>query len=272
MKNAPFWIVDAFVGEVAGRILRGNPAAVVVLDEFACDEELQERAHEFNLSETAFVVRRGDDCEFDLRWFTPQVEVDLCGHATLAAAHALVDAGKLNPGQTARFATRSGVLEARVEDEGRIELDFPVQSVEECAVPMELHHALQLSHNPVLFCGRAGDDWLLRVEPRTLESLAPNFVRLQKFKTRGVIVTAQEPREEIDFASRFFAPRVGISEDPVTGSAHTKLAPFWAARLGKTKLQAVQLSERGGLLQLEVRGVRVGIAGKCHLRARGILC
>jgi len=273
VKNAPFWIVDAFVGHNRGRILRGNPAAVVLLPEFAPDEELQERANEFNLSETAFLVPRGE-LNFDLRWMTPQVEVDLCGHATLAAAHALVDAEKLKVGQSARFSTRSGVLEARAGNDERLELDFPIQSVSARAILPALRMALGLKVGEVLFCGRAADDWLVRVHPETLQSLRVDFKKMALVEGRGVIVTTHAPpgASDYDFASRFFAPRVGVNEDPVTGSAHTKLAPFWAARLGKTKLTALQLSERGGLLELEVRGVRVGIGGRCHLRARGVLC
>jgi len=273
MEETPFWVVDAFVGEVAGRILRGNPAAVVLFSQFPPDEILQERADEFNLAETAFVVPRGGG-SFDLRWFTPRVEVDLCGHATLAATAALCEAKLLFPKETARFQTRSGELRAFVREEGRIELDFPAQPVEECALPASLSAALRLRSDPILFCGRASDDWLLRVEPRTLANLRPDFGKLAKIEGRGVIVTAlpETPSEGADFYSRFFAPRMGINEDPVTGSAHTKLAPFWAARLGKTRLSAIQSSERGGRLELELRGERVAIAGRCRVRARGHLC
>ncbi len=271
MRTAPFWSVDAFVGALGSRVLRGNPAAVVLLDCFPEDGAMQERASEFNLSETAFVVSRGD-CEFDLRWFTPEVEVDLCGHATLAAAFALLDAAQLQEGQTARFETRSGELKALVEGE-RIELDFPVQSVEECALPDELRAALQMEKWKIGFCGRAADDWLLLVQRVELEQARPDFPALAQLDARGVILTAlpEWPEENVDFLSRFFAPRLGVDEDPVTGSAHTKLAPFWAARLGKTKMNAVQLSDRGGQLGLEVRGQRVAIAGRCALRARGML-
>ncbi len=272
MELAPFWIVDAFVGTWQGRTLRGNPAAVVLLSEFACDEELQERANEFHLAETAFVVPRGAGA-FDLRWMTPLTEVNLCGHATLAAARALLDAGLLRDGETARFATRSGELSARVDGE-RVELDFPAQEVEECATPSSLRAALGLLSEPILFCGRAGEDWLLRIEPTSWKNLRPNLAKLGAIPARGIIVTSQPeaPAGETDFISRFFAPRVGIPEDPVTGSAHCALAPFWAARLGKQHLNAVQLSARGGALQLEVRGERVSIAGLCALRARGRLC
>lgn len=273
MEETPFWMVDAFVGEIAGRELRGNPAAVVLRSQFPPDEEMQERADEFNLAETAFVVPRGPH-NFDLRWFSPRVEVDLCGHATLAATAALCEAKLLFANQTAHFQTRSGELCAFVREEGSIELDFPAQDVEDCAMPGSLSAALRLQSDPVLFCGRASDDWLLRVEPNTLANLRPDFGKLAKIEGRGVIVTAlpESPNGETDFCSRFFGPRVGINEDPVTGSTHTKLAPFWAARLGKTRMNAVQFSGRGGRLELELRGERVAIAGRCRVRARGHLC
>jgi len=228
MEETPFWIIDAFVGEMAGRKLRGNPAAVVLLFQFAPDEVMQERAGEFNLSETAFVVPRGPH-NFDLRWFTPRVEVDLCGHATLAATAALCDAKLLFAGQTAHFQTRSGELRAFVREEGSIELDFPAQDVEECPMPEELRDALQMRDAEPWYCGRASDDWLIGVSHWRLEGAHPNFGRLAKVEARGVIVTAlpETHSEETDFTSRFFAPRVGIGEDPVTGSAHTVLSPFW---------------------------------------------
>ena len=180
MKNAPFWIVDAFVGHLAGRELRGNPAAVVLLDEWAPDAAMQERANEFNLAETAFVVPRGD-CAFDLRWMTPQVEVNLCGHATLAAARALLDAGRLDDGETARFATRSGELTAKIEG-ARIELDFPAQDVEERAMPEEIvlafgwEEARQARRFEKLYpCFRAGDDWLVSVHEVGVEICPSRF-------------------------------------------------------------------------------------------------
>lgn len=272
MKSAPFWILDAFSGEAFGRKLRGNPAAVVLLDEFGSDGQLQERADEFNLSETAFVVRRGGE-EFDLRWFTPQTEVDLCGHATLAATAALFDARKLDVGQTARFFTRRGMLKALAHNE-KIELDFPIQTVEECEMPIEL--ARMFGFNPngrTETCFRAGDDWLICVHQALLENARPDFAALVQLDARGVILTSQLewPDDEIDFLSRFFAPRVGINEDPVTGSAHCALAPFWSARLNKTRMKAVQLSPRGGLLEVEVRGERVALSGQFEVRAQGFL-
>jgi len=273
MEETPFWMVDAFVGESAGRKLRGNPDAVVLRSQFPPDEEMQERADEFNLAETAFVVPRGPH-NFDLRWFSPRVEVDLCGHATLAATAALYEAGLLSANQTAHFQTRSGELRAFVRENGSIELDFPAQDVEECPMPDELGVGLRMDDGQWWFCGRSSDDWLVGVLERQLEAVQPDFAALAQFNTRGIIVTAipEIDREDTDFYSRFFAPRMGINEDPVTGSAHTKLAPFWGARLGKTRMNAVQLSERGGRLELELRGARVAIAGRCRVRARGHLC
>jgi len=272
VQSSLFWIVDAFVGTLGPRELRGNPAAVVVLREFPPAAQLQEWANEFNLSETAFVVPLGDG-SFDLRWMTPQVEVDLCGHATLAATAALLDAGQLAVGETARFHTRSGELKSLAGRNNRPALDFPIQTVEECAMPAELRAALRMNDAHPWFCGRASDDWLVGVTPRELAEASPDFAALAKFEARGVILTAlpEGKAEAADFYSRFFAPRIGIGEDPVTGSAHTKLASFWAARLGKTKMNAVQLSKRGGRLQLELRGERVAMAGKCRIRAHGQL-
>lgn len=271
MNQATFWIVDAFIGALNGRILRGNPTAIVLLDEFGSEAEMLERANEFNLSETAFVVPSGDG-NFDLRWMTPQTEVDLCGHATLATARVLCDAGLLGMGATARFATRSGVLMAQVKKEG-IELDFPARTTKACAVPAKLRSGLGLDANEMLYCGWAGEDYIVRVAPERLETLRPDFKKLLAIEGRGVIVTTHAPpEEEYDFASRFFGPRAGVDEDPVTGSAHTALAPFWANRLGKKQLRAVQLSQRGGALQVEVRDARVSIIGQTHVRAVGRLC
>lgn len=269
-------MVDAFIGQISGRFLRGNPAAVVLLDDFEGDAQLQEWANEFNLSETAFVVPRGGG-NFDLRWFTPQAEVNLCGHATLAATRALQDAGQLNQGESARFATRSGLLTATLRDDP-IELDFPAQGCEPCAMPTPL--ALAFGWDPMqprfetsYPCFRAGDDWLVVVHHAELENARPDFGALKQLDGRGVILTSvpECPSEECDFLSRFFGPRVGIDEDPVTGSAHTALGPFWRERLGKSNLRAVQLSERGGYIELAVRGARVTIAGKADIRAQGHL-
>ena len=279
--SIPIFICDAFVGQLDGRVLRGNPAAVMILDSFRSDAWLQNVATEFNLSETAFLVQRADD-EWDLRWFTPTTEVDLCGHATLASSHAVWHSERAS-GDELKFHTRSGVVGARRSGESgendesgdQIALDFPVQPVKMTSAPPELIEAIGLrAHaDPVVAC-RAADDWLLKVASGRVETLSPNFAWLRELAAtqhwRGVIVTARAPRgANYDFCSRFFGAGAGIDEDPVTGSAHTKLAPFWANLLKKDELTAVQLSARGGLLHLKLRGERVVIAGRSEIRVRG---
>ena len=270
--SLPIFIADAFVGQLENRILRGNPAAVVILDEFRADDWLQNVAAEFNLSETAFLVRRTDD-EWNLRWFTPQTEVDLCGHATLASSHVVWQTERTSGGEL-QFHTRSGILGAQRDGEN-IALDFPVQPVKMTTAPPELLEAVGLrAHADPVVAYRAADDWLLKVACGRVETLRPNFALLRELavsqKWRGVIVTARAPRDVVyDFSSRFFASGAGIDEDPVTGSAHTKLAPFWAGLLKKDELTAVQLSARGGVLQLKLRGERVEIRGKAEIRVRG---
>ena len=268
----PVFICDAFVGQLEKRVLRGNPAAVMILDSFRSDAWLRDVAAEFNLSETAFLVGRAG-ADWDLRWFTPTLEVDLCGHATLASAHVLWESGRAR-GDEIKFHARSGVLGARkIGDE--IALDFPVQPVKMMSAPPELIEAvgLRAGADPVASY-RAADDWLFKIAGGRLETLAPNFVLLRELAAeqgwRGVIVTARAPRgAHYDFGSRFFGAGAGIDEDPVTGSAHTKLAPFWAGLLKKDELTAIQTSERGGLLQLKLCGERVEIAGQATIRVSG---
>ena len=265
----PIYIADAFVGQLDSRALRGNPAAVMLLDRTRPDDWLQEVAQEFNLSETAFPLPRADG-SWDLRWFTPQTEVDLCGHATLASAHVLWQSGRAQ-GDELKFHTRSGVLGARRTGD-EIALDFPVTPVKMTPAPPGLIEAVGLQNgaDPVA-CYRADDDWLLKVASGRVETLRPDFARLRELvEPLGVIVTARAPcGATYDFSSRFFASGAGIDEDPVTGSAHTKLAPFWAGLLKKDELTAVQLSARGGWLKLRVRGERVEIQGKAEIRVRG---
>ncbi len=270
--SLPVFIADAFVGQIENRILRGNPAAVMILDEFRDDDWLQNVAAEFNLSETAFLVQRADG-SWDLRWFTPTIEVDLCGHATLASAHVLWQSGRAQSDELT-FHTRSGELGARRSGD-EIALDFPVQSVKMTRAPPALIEAvgLRMGADPVA-AYRADDDWLFKVASGRVETLRPNFALLRELsaplKMRGVIVTARAPRgANYDFASRFFAPGAGIDEDPVTGSAHTKLAAFWGGLLKKDEMTAVQLSSRGGLLRLKLNGERVEIAGKAEVRVSG---
>ena len=270
------FICDAFVGTLIGqpesRVLRGNPAAVMFLDEFRSDDWLQNVASEFNLSETAFLVQRSDD-EWDLRWFTPTLEVDLCGHATLASSHAVWHDGRAR-GDELRFHTRSGVLGAR-RDGDKIALDFPAAPVQMTNAPPELLEAIGLrAHADPVAAYRASDDWVFKVASGRVETLQPDFARLRALAAlqgwRGVIVTARAARAaNYDFCSRFFGAGAGIDEDPVTGSAHTKLAPFWGKLLKKDEMTALQLSPRGGWLELKLRGERVEIAGRAAVRVSG---
>jgi PhzF family phenazine biosynthesis protein len=240
--------VDAF----ASRAFEGNPAAVCPLERWLDDALLQAIAAENNLSETAFVVPSGAD--FQLRWFTPVAEVDLCGHATLATAHVLFE-HLGHPGALIRFETRSGPLTVRRSD-GLLEMDFPARPPAPCAGPETLAAALGQLPLEVL----CADDYLAVFDSEeTVRALAPDFALLATLDRRGVIVTA--PGRDEDFVSRFFAPRLGIPEDPVTGSAHCTLAPYWAGRLGRSALSARQVSQRGGRVRCEVKGDRVLLAG-----------
>lgn len=280
---SPFSLVDAFVGTLSSsRELRGNPAAVLILDEkFAPNSFVDESARsawmqgvasEVNLSETAFLQARAAPDEWDLRWFTPQCEVDLCGHATLAAAHVLWERGLES--RAIRFHTRSGILAANRGENGEIELDFPVQSVQSAGAPPQLLHALGLKPfgDPVA-AFRAADDWLLMIGAHRIEELQPDFAQLKQLtiatNARGVIVTAKSLVPEYDFVSRFFAPALGVDEDPVTGSAHTKLAPFWSGLLHKTEMIGLQASARGGLVRVKLDGNRVMLGGQARTRMRG---
>ncbi|MCP4662099.1 MAG: PhzF family phenazine biosynthesis protein [bacterium] len=246
--------VDAFTHQP----FAGNPAAVCVLAQPVEERWMQLVAREMNLSETAFLTRR-DDGGFDLRWFTPRVEVELCGHATLASAHVLWEDGHLQPGEPARFFTRSGVLTATRRDDW-IELDFPSRPPEPVTMPAELSPALGVE---LQWVGKDQEDYLLEVDSEaTVRGLQPDFTRLESLSSRGFIVTSRADSPEFDFVSRFFAPAVGIPEDPVTGSAHCCLAPFWAERLGKSDLTGFQASERGGIVRVRPQGERVLIFGQ----------
>lgn len=254
--------VDAFTAQA----FRGNPAAVLVLPAEADSGWMQAVASEMNLSETAFVIPEGDG--FRLRWFTPRVEVDLCGHATLAAAHVLWESGTLAPSAAARFHTRSGLLTAtRLRD--WIELDFPAEFEEYCAAPLELTEALGVA---MQYVGRNRFDYLIEVEnERVLRDLEPNMAILESIPARGFIVTCQADGGEYDFVSRFFAPGLGVREDPVTGSAHCCLAPFWSIRLAKDAMVGYQASERGGVVRVTVQGDRVLLGGQAITVLRGEL-
>ena len=244
----PYYIVNAFTREPFG----GNPAGVCPLDAWLPEATMQAIAKENGLSETAFFVKR--ESHYDLRWFTPAVEVDLCGHATLASAHVLWAHCGFG-GTRLEFHTKSGPLFVTRRD-SRYELDFPAQVGEAVPAPTGLARALGMEPLEVI----ATDDLLVVAQDAALvASLQPDFGALGRLDARGVIVTAAGT--ECDFVSRFFGPGVGVDEDPVTGSAHCKLVPYWAERLGKSELHARQISERGGELFCELRGERVVIAG-----------
>jgi predicted PhzF superfamily epimerase YddE/YHI9 len=257
--------VDAFTDRAFG----GNPAAVCVLPGAADEGWMQRVASEMNLSETAYVHREGPDA-WRLRWFTPAAEVDLCGHATLATAHALWEGGHLPEGEPARFESRSGRLTATRGAGGWIELDFPAEP----AVAVELPEGERAAVGVPLRCaGRNRMDLLVELaDAAAVRGYRPDIGRLAEVPARGVIVTARgEPGSGYDFISRFFAPRLGVPEDPVCGSAHCALAPYWAERLGKSELVAYQASARGGVLRLRVAGDRVVLAGQAVTTLRGEL-
>jgi len=260
--GVPLLQIDAFSAEP----FAGNPAAVCLLETPARAVWMQQVAAEMNLSETAFVVPRGED--FDLRWFTPTLEVDLCGHATLASAHALWEMGRLERSSDARFHTRSGLLTATSADPW-IVLDFPARPAREAEAPSELLAALGCVP---LFVGRGGDDYVVMVGSEAeVRALAPDLRRLATVPVRGTIVTSAASTPDYDFVSRFFAPASGIDEDPVTGSAHCSLGPFWAARLGRSLLVGYQASARGGVVVVEVCGQRVRLRGQATTVFRGEL-
>jgi PhzF family phenazine biosynthesis protein len=246
------FVVDAF----SAVPFKGNPAAVCLTADPLSDEQMQLIAAEINLSETAFLVPLADG--FSLRWFTPKAEVTLCGHATLASAHTLWETRTLPADQPARFHTKSGVLTA-TQAGGWIDMDFPAEPVAESERPPVLADALGAA--PV-FVGRNRFDLFVEVASEdAVAGLRPNLGLLEQVDARGVVVTAAAGGG-FDFVSRCFYPRVGVPEDPVTGSAHAGLAPYWGAKLGRGELRARQASARGGVLRLRLRGDRVGIAGQ----------
>jgi PhzF family phenazine biosynthesis protein len=254
--------VDAF----AEKPFSGNPAAVCLLTGPEDDQWMQHLAQEMNLSETAFLLWQKDG--FDLRWFTPAVEVDLCGHATLASAHVLWEQDYLNPGEQARFHTRSGLLTADRRGDW-IELDFPAKPEEPADAPPHLIEALGIS---ATYTGKNDFDYLVEVESEEIvRNMKPDMALLAQITARGVMVTSRASSPGYDFVSRFFAPRVGINEDPVTGSAHCCLAPYWSKRLHKNEMVAYQASPRGGVLRVRIDGDRVKIAGQAVTVMRGEL-
>ncbi|MCK9399965.1 MAG: PhzF family phenazine biosynthesis protein [Bacteroidales bacterium] len=253
----PFYQVDAFTDRLFG----GNPAGVCPLDQWLADEVMQKIAIENNLSETAFFVKEDDG--FHIRWFTPKVEVNLCGHATLASAHVIFHHLGYSD-EMISFQSRSGILNVTKESDLLI-LDFPANKPQRTALPNDFVQSLNIT--PIQ-CYRGKEDYLLLYKSQQeIEALVPDFRRLEKIDVRAVIVTA--PGDKVDFVSRFFAPRVGVDEDPVTGSAHTVLIPFWAEKLGKTEMKALQLSRRGGSLFCRLRGDRVDIGGNAVTFLKG---
>ncbi len=257
MKSDPIELyqVDAFTN----RPFAGNPAAICLLDAPREDAWLQALAMEMNLSETAYPILR-EDGDFDLRWFTPVYEVDLCGHATLAAAHTLWETGRVERGTEIRFHTRSGVLLAHPSGEW-IELDFPAKNVVPAEPPAGLAEALGTE---IVYSGSNGMDLFVEVaDEATVRGLAPDMALLGQIETRGIGVTsAADEGTEFDFVSRFFAPRAGIPEDSVTGSAHCALTPYWAEKLGKAEMLAFQASPRGGVVRVRLKGDRVMLGGQ----------
>jgi PhzF family phenazine biosynthesis protein len=254
--------VDAFTATP----FAGNPAAVCLLPAPREATWMQKVAQEMNLSETAFLVKRADG--FDLRWFTPLVEVDLCGHATLASAHVVWEEGQVPADTPVHFYTRSGLLTATRQG-AWIALDFPAQPVEPVPMPPGLGEALEVTP---CYVGKSREDYLVEVESEaTIRQLQPNFPMLKALAVRGVAVTSQATTPGYDFVSRFFAPRVGINEDPVTGSAHCYLGPYWHTRLHKDTLMAYQASPRGGMLRVRVGGPRVYLDGQTVTILRGEL-
>ncbi len=257
--KTPIYQLDAFTDT----LFRGNPAAVVPLDEWLSDETLQKIALENMVPETAYYVK--NESGYQIRWFTPVTEVDLCGHATLAAAHVVFG----QEGHEARqisFGSRSGMLNVTREEDGWLTLDFPVDTYQVAVPPPALQEAISTVAAVGVYRGQA-DYMVVLDSEEELRELKPDIIILSTVPTRGIIVTA--PGDETDFVSRFFAPQSGIDEDPVTGSAHTTLIPYWAKRLGKNELTAKQISARGGYLRCKLNGDRVLISGQIREYMRG---
>lgn len=245
--------VDAFTDKP----FAGNPAAVCILPAAASDDWMQKLAREMNLSETAFLVRQKDG--YGLRWFTPAVEVELCGHATLASAHILWEQGFLPADQQARFYTQSGLLSA-VRKDSWIEMDFPAEPEKQTDIPESLLKALGVAAR---YVGKNRFDFLIELESaESIRQMVPDFGLLRSFGGRGFIVTSRSDSSQYDFISRFFAPAAGVNEDPVTGSAHCCLGPYWARKLGRKELVGYQASARGGVVRVRVGDERVYLGGQ----------
>jgi PhzF family phenazine biosynthesis protein len=254
--------VDAFTNKP----FTGNPAAVCIMPGPGDEQWMQNVAKEMNLSETAFLYKEKNG--YNLRWFTPTVEIDLCGHATLASAHVLWETGQLDKSEEAKFYTRSGLLKAQYKD-GLIFIDLPAQIDNPIDPPADLTRALNVKAK---YAGKNRFDYIIEVESESiLRSLNPDFTLLKALPVRGVILTSLAESKDYDFVSRFFAPGSGIDEDPVTGSAHCCLGPFWKHRLKKNQFSAYQASPRGGSLSVHVEGDRVLLGGNAVTVLRGEL-
>lgn len=263
MSSIPrYYVVDAFTDKP----FQGNPAAVVPLSSWPSNQWMQNLAMEINLSETAFVV--GGDGLYELRWFTPLTEVELCGHATLATAHTLWSHGYETAGGSITFDTHSGPLVC-AQRESVIELDFPATAAEPAETPSILSQALGA---PTVYVGKSSFDYLIEVSSaQVVRELSPDFALLRKLAVRGFIVTAPSDNGDFDFISRFFAPAAGVNEDPVTGSAHCALAPYWAPKLGRDQLRGFQASKRGGAVSVRLAGDRVILGGQAITVMQGEL-
>jgi PhzF family phenazine biosynthesis protein len=254
--------VDAFTDKP----FAGNPAGVCILPEARDETWMRNVAREMNLSETAFLVKQADG--YDLRWFTPAVEVELCGHATLASAHVLWEEGHLKPAEQARFHTKSGLLTADRKG-GWIEMDFPAVPEHPSEPPTGLAEVLGITWTHL---GKNKFDYLVEVDSEeVVRAVKPDFAELAELPVRGLIVTSRASTPGFDFVSRFFAPGSGVDEDPVTGSAHCCLGPYWQKRLNKTEFLAYQASARGGVVRVKVAGDRVKLGGQAVTVLRGEL-
>jgi PhzF family phenazine biosynthesis protein len=244
--------VDAFTDTT----FEGNPAAVIPLEFWLDDRLMQQIAEENNLSETAFYIP--DEDGFQIRWFTPEVEVDLCGHATLATAHVIFQHEGFSEKFIKFFSPKSGILEVNLEDDGHMSLIFPIDNIQRLEIQEEIIAGFSTYPKELW---RGSSDYLLIYESQIqIQNMTVDFSELAKVHTRGFIITA--PGDQVDFVSRWFGPRVGVNEDPVTGSAHTSLTPFWSKKLNKKDLTAIQLSKRTGKLFCSMLGERVKISGK----------
>lgn len=256
--------VDAFTSRIFG----GNPAAVMPLEQWLPDNLMLSLAMENNLSETAFFVRLTDseDADFHIRWFTPGTEVPLCGHATLASAWVIFN--KLGwDGERIRFQSKSGPLSVRQSDDGWLVLDFPNLSFEEQPTPALIREALEAAPDTAFFVPNDTNYMVVLKDEEAVRSAQPDLRKLKQLGNQGLIITA--PGSDCDFVSRYFAPGAGIDEDPVTGSIHSVLVPYWSEQLGKTQLDARQISARGGALRCELKGDRVDIAGQAAFYMEG---